>query len=1123
MSIMIVIANQAILAQDCKPDGTPIGSYKGVVAHSSGKKGGGSLTTDHQCVSYVKEFYKQTYGFTFYFGGVNASDFFKEGPNHGFTAYINGDLVAPQPDDILCYSGGPNGYGHVAIIMEVSSNSVKIIDENRSCESAYDTLTRNGNYLSNNLGGSYQIQGWLRYGQQSSTNIIGLFPNNESREPYTSKFIEIYEQEGGASIMGEPFDTGHGIFVYEYGGNPVQDYRDQNGHIRHLVWNSLAKKPVLVHGGIAGLWFTNPTFFGPPLFREKEYIYKSDSYESFNTKVVVQKFGTNGNNLKTILWTAAKGARHCPVGVFELVEPQGYDCWEYLEKTNNERKIGLIPTDKVILDVGFHHIRIKTLSGELVQGKGFTLYTWEGNNQVGSIDPPPFDPSDNSNDLPVPPPDNPPVIPPQPASFPLTLFWSDFEKQDPSANDLRKSNWYVSKRIDFTADGLIKIEITAKATGRVNNYSPGLTIKIGGRSDCFSVTSNDFANYTIYLRVIRDSIPFELNLAEQTRKDGYSLEIDKTILTYVESIPVNYIPPIFIDPNVPPPPEKSLRVISPNGGENWQIGSTHNILFESTGDISQVKIYCTINNGQDWIILNNNLSNTGSFTWQIAGSASNSCLIKVTDVSGNIFDVSDNYFVLSALTPPPSPEPTLKLLIPNGGEVWEIKSQQKIKWSSTGILNQVKLVYSTDNGNHWQTILESMENKKEYLWTVTGPASKECLVRVMDLDGSPKNTSDKVFSIIEPAPVLPDTNLIHNGNFTAGTKDWQLEVHGDYGCQANFEVKDGALKVKNLAIGDYAQAQIHPYLIQLKQIIPLSDFTAQKYQLKFKYKGNLNWFVVELSKNGSDYLPVGLYQRIEPVINDWQSALIVFELLKPTDINELKLNFQVRTKIGEVYFDDIVLKEYIEPIVTPPDTTAQKFPLTISQNSILLTKDQPRLGLKFQNKTSESFNYTISSNLEFLSISKSSGVLAPRQKRTVAIEFDFRNFKKNKETGELVFKCQNQSQVLPVVILKQKKPLNSSPVFDNQKDRLDSLILFQNHPNPFNQSTEIAFELNSPQVIKLVVFNTLGQEILVLADGPFNSGKHTFNFNGINLPSGVYFYKLITHQGIIIKQMSLAK
>ena len=69
-------------------------------------------------------------------------------------------------------------------------------------------------------------------------------------------------------------------------------------------------------------------------------------------------------------------------------------------------------------------------------------------------------------------------------------------------------------------------------------------------------------------------------------------------------------------------------------------------------------------------------------------------------------------------------------------------------------------------------------------------------------------------------------------------------------------------------------------------------------------------------------------------------------------------------------------------------------------------------------------------------------------------------------------------------------------------------FLHQNYPNPFATSTRIMLELKEAAHVRLTVYNTLGQEVAVLADGPMAAATHTLEFSGGHLPRGVYYCQL---------------
>lgn len=72
----------------------------------------------------------------------------------------------------------------------------------------------------------------------------------------------------------------------------------------------------------------------------------------------------------------------------------------------------------------------------------------------------------------------------------------------------------------------------------------------------------------------------------------------------------------------------------------------------------------------------------------------------------------------------------------------------------------------------------------------------------------------------------------------------------------------------------------------------------------------------------------------------------------------------------------------------------------------------------------------------------------------------------------------------------------------------DNFSLEQNFPNPFNPDTKISFSIPLNGYVKLKVYDVLGKEVSVLYDGNINAGNYQSNFNGRDLQSGVYFYRM---------------
>jgi len=83
--------------------------------------------------------------------------------------------------------------------------------------------------------------------------------------------------------------------------------------------------------------------------------------------------------------------------------------------------------------------------------------------------------------------------------------------------------------------------------------------------------------------------------------------------------------------------------------------------------------------------------------------------------------------------------------------------------------------------------------------------------------------------------------------------------------------------------------------------------------------------------------------------------------------------------------------------------------------------------------------------------------------------------------------------------------------------------LRQNYPNPFNPATEIEFTIPVAQKVKLNIYNILGERIINVVDGDLLAGKHAYRFDGRNLASGVYFYRLEAGSFVQSRKMILLR
>jgi len=88
--------------------------------------------------------------------------------------------------------------------------------------------------------------------------------------------------------------------------------------------------------------------------------------------------------------------------------------------------------------------------------------------------------------------------------------------------------------------------------------------------------------------------------------------------------------------------------------------------------------------------------------------------------------------------------------------------------------------------------------------------------------------------------------------------------------------------------------------------------------------------------------------------------------------------------------------------------------------------------------------------------------------------------------------------------------------------------LDQNYPNPFNPSTTIRYTLAAESDVRLVVYNTLGQEVRVLVEARQDAGRHAIAWDGYDafhreVATGMYIYRLTSGNNDTMRKMTFSK
>ncbi len=146
------------------------------------------------------------------------------------------------------------------------------------------------------------------------------------------------------------------------------------------------------------------------------------------------------------------------------------------------------------------------------------------------------------------------------------------------------------------------------------------------------------------------------------------------------------------------------------------------------------------------------------------------------------------------------------------------------------------------------------------------------------------------------------------------------------------------------------------------------------------------------------------------------------------------------------------------------------------------------------------------------------GIESPNQNHGVQYQFrnSLDNFGGYQWGSELI---QDEMAILFTTNdVYQLEAVDSKDVFPG------SIDLLSNHPNPFNPTTKILFNIDNPAYVTLIVADLRGREIARLYDNKFlNKGSYDYLFDGSNLTSGIYFYTLRIGSEIFTNKMLLLK
>lgn len=207
-----------------------------------------------------------------------------------------------------------------------------------------------------------------------------------------------------------------------------------------------------------------------------------------------------------------------------------------------------------------------------------------------------------------------------------------------------------------------------------------------------------------------------------------------------------------------------INVTNPMQEEVLISGTTEKIEWETNANISNVKLYYSLDGGTTWIYIDSETASVGEYNWTIPSNiSSETCRIKVADSQlESFYGTSDEFTIITR---------DIEIIKPQAGVTWKVGETRSIEWT-TNYNTTLKLQYSTNGGTDWTDITTTPSTNGFYSWTVPTlqQPSTNCKIKIID------NSISTIYAI---SGAFTITNLSITLNSPIGNEIWYPETAHD--------------------------------------------------------------------------------------------------------------------------------------------------------------------------------------------------------------------------------------------------------------------------------------------------------------------------------------------------------
>jgi hypothetical protein len=569
----------------------------------------------------------------------------------------------------------------------------------------------------------------------------------------------------------------------------------------------------------------------------------------------------------------------------------------------------------------------------------------------------------------------------------------------------------------------------------------------------------------------------------------------------------------------------SIAVVSPNGGEMLQAGETHIITwFDDLDEPVKIELY---KNESLHFLISSNTPSDGIYNWtipydEVGGS---DYKIKITSTQFTTkFDFSDSNFTITANE--------VTITSPLSGDNWHAGTSQLIMWDSNFDDNVSINLFK--GGNFYKLISSSTENDGSYNWNIAFDevAGSDYQIRIGSLVNSAVSDFSDFFTITANQITITSPNggenwykdstqvITWTDNITGDVK---IELFEEDNLDDNTPIIITNQTPSNGSFIWHVSSEVEPSTEYRIKITMLSD------QDIFDFSDTSFSFISELQlivPNGGEVWQINTSKTISYVKNFNTNVMIelykggVFYLLIDPDDGGNSRNWDIPAtlELGNDY------RIKITSLHDPDSFDYSDSDFTIKGDDIVLIS--PNGGEVWALGSTQDITWTSINVVDVkieLSLNNGASWLTIIDSTLSTGGYSW-FVNPPQETNQALIRI---SDITDVNIADQSDDVFTIDILPGVEDVFsgipDSYKLLQNYPNPFNPITTIYYGLPEESEVTIIIFDVLGNEVLVFSEEKQTAGYHNIKFDATDYRSGIYFYRLQAGDYLETKKMVLMK